>query len=200
MRTKQLKRVSGLEAGSSSVPPSGARGEVLYRTGRGAAPLRRVDRRGRRQERRGAYTVAAAAGAAGALQPVGRCRGARGRGPRARGRAWPLELTPARTGAGVARRGDCKARGLQLRATAACAYTATASACIGAVRRGAARSRHDLATISPRSRHDLATISHRGISPRPPASSVAEYTRAPPGSTSPSASPLPMAAPGQGDG
>ena len=98
-------------------------------------------------------------------------------------------------GAGVARHGGCSCA---LRA--ACAYTATASACIGAVRCGAARSRYDLATISPRSRYDLATISHRGISPRPPARSVAEYTRAPPGSTSPSASPLPMAAPGQGEG
>ena len=58
-------------------------------------------------------------------------------------------------GAGIARHGGCSCA---LRA--ACAYTATASACIGAVRRGA---------ISLRSRHDLATISHRGISPRPPA-------------------------------
>ena len=194
MRTKQLHGSRGPR--SSSVPPSGARGEVLYRTGRGAAPLRRVDRRGRRQERRGAYTVAAAAGAAGALQPVGRCRGARGRGPRARGRAWPLELTPARTGAGVARRGDCKARGLQLRATGGVRVHGDRLCMHG--RCGAAR--RDLATISPRSRNDLATISHRGISPRPPARSVAEYTRAPPGSTSPSASPLPMAAPGQGEG
>ena len=181
--------MSGVEAGSSSVPPSGARGEVLYRTGRGAAPLRRVDRRGRRQERRGAYTVAAAAGAAGALQPVGRCRGARGRGPRVRGQAWPLELTPARTGAGVEGAGIARHGGCSCALRAACAYTATASACVGggAARRGA---------TSLRSRYDLATISHRGISPRPPARSVAEYTRAPPGSTSPSTRPLPMAAPG----
>jgi len=57
-------------------------------------------------------------------------------------------------GAGIARHGGCSCA---LRA--ACAYTATVSACMGgAVRRGAIslRSRHDLATISLRSRYDLA--------------------------------------------